>query len=410
MRNDIVNFLELQDYIVEQVSMEKNEKLIIRVHKKKCFKVICKKCDLRSVSVHQYGDWKRKKHGQFQEHLLYVEVKRHRYRCLKCNHVFSEELPHIPLCARHTENFKTASLKYLSKNSFREVCGVYQTGYGSLKKNLYAGVDPMNLSSERMQSLIDQKEIYLGIDGQSFRGLDMVLTIADVVKRNPITILPSEHQKDLDMFIATIPLEIREKVKGVAIDMTRKQLRVIKRSFPHALIVIDHYHVVADALRHVHKMRRILQQVYKESIPLKKEIDKNYEDLTIFEKQKLKNYFKRFPGLEAAYKIKELIRALYRRKSYEEAVVALQDIKSRLLACRNMNMREFHGTLCRWEKEILNYFLCPISNGYTEGLHTKCKLIKRKSYGFRNVQTYVRKLLLGILPFATFYSFTHLLT
>jgi len=199
-------------------------------------------------------------------------------------------------------------------------------------------------------------------------------------------------------------------VKGVAIDMTRKQLRVIKRLFPSALIVIDHYHVVADALRHVHKMRRIIQQVRKVSIPLKKEIDKNYEDLTAIEKTKLKEYFVKYPTLEYAYKIKESIRALYRRKSHPEATVALQEIKSKLLAYQNMDMQELYGTICRWEKEILNYFLCPISNGYTEGLHTKCKLIKRKSYGFTNVQTYIRKLLLGIIPFAAIYSFTHLLT
>ncbi|MCF7795088.1 transposase, partial [Patescibacteria group bacterium] len=38
------------------------------------------------------------------------------------------------------------------------------------------------------------------------------------------------------------------------------------------------------------------------------------------------------------------------------------------------------------------------------GIHNKCKLIKRKSYGFRNVETYVRKLILGIIPFLSIIS------
>ena len=39
-----------------------------------------------------------------------------------------------------------------------------------------------------------------------------------------------------------------------------------------------------------------------------------------------------------------------------------------------------------------------ITNGFTEGCHTKVKLLKRLSYGFRNVEVYRRKMLLGFLP------------
>ncbi|PIT94278.1 hypothetical protein COT98_04500 [Candidatus Falkowbacteria bacterium CG10_big_fil_rev_8_21_14_0_10_39_9] len=67
-------------------------------------------------------------------------------------------------------------------------------------------------------------------------------------------------------------------------------------------------------------------------------------------------------------------------------------------------------TLRNWGTEILNYFNCQITNAYTEELHTKYKLIKRKSFGFRNVETYVRKLILGLFPFAILWSYTHLST
>jgi hypothetical protein len=46
----------------------------------------------------------------------------------------------------------------------------------------------------------------------------------------------------------------------------------------------------------------------------------------------------------------------------------------------------------------------------TEGVHTKIKLPKRLSCGFRNRQMYVRKMLLGLVPLALVLRPPHLLT
>ncbi|OIO46766.1 MAG: hypothetical protein AUJ28_00585 [Parcubacteria group bacterium CG1_02_37_51] len=56
------------------------------------------------------------------------------------------------------------------------------------------------------------------------------------------------------------------------------------------------------------------------------------------------------------------------------------------------------GTLKKWKKPILNYFEHKTTNGFTEGCHTKIKLIKRVSYGFRNIDTYIAKMTLAFLP------------
>jgi transposase len=55
-------------------------------------------------------------------------------------------------------------------------------------------------------------------------------------------------------------------------------------------------------------------------------------------------------------------------------------------------------TLKRWKVYLLNYFEHRTTNAYTEGVHTKMKLLKRASYGLRNIEVYVKKMLLGFLP------------
>jgi len=196
----------------------------------------------------------------------------------------------------------------------------------------------------------------------------------------------------------------------VAMDMTNKHIRLIKKYLPQALIVIDHYHVVSLAIKHMQSIRRTLQSARNIIIPIKRELDKNKEKLTEYEIKKLERYFKMFPEIKTAYLAKEKIRSIYRNNNYQIAKEELEVLINSLMMTNELDLKELARTLTNWKEEILNYFKCRITNAYTEGLHNKCKLIKRKSYGFRNVETYVRKLILGLLPISFILSYTHFFT
>ena len=410
MKNCISKFLEIQGYKIGQIKEINKKELVIKITKKKGYLNKCPECGSLKISRHAQGKYKLKKHSHFQEKLIYLEVKRDRLICLKCRKIFAEELPEIRKYSRSSNNFVKQSLNYLAKNSFNEVGVVNKISYQAMKNNLYNHVNPHELLSEKIKLLSQLDEIFLGLDGQSFRRQDMVLTIAEVRLRELLTILPSELQIDLQRFFEQLPLELRLKVKGVAMDMTNKHWRLIKRYLPNAKIVIDHYHVVSCAIMHLQKVRTTLQNAKHMNIAIKKELEKNREDLDYLEKRKLNRYFKMFPELLEAYVAKEKIRSFYRLANREEAEKYLKILVARLNNSREAELKELGKTLTNWQREILNYFECKITNAYTEGLHTKCKLIKRKSYGFRNVETYVRKLILGLLPFATIWTYTHFST
>jgi transposase len=410
MKNNIINFLELQAYKVKDIQNRNDQELVIEIEKKKKYKDKCPNCHSHKISRHAKGEFKLKKHGHFQEKLIYLKIKRDRLVCLKCRKVFSEQLPNIKKYARNSDNFLKQSLTYLSKNSFNEVGAVNKMGYQSIKNNLYNYVDPFKLLKEKIKLLDKMDDIYLGLDGQSFRGKDMILTVTEVVRKDLLTILPSELQTDLERFLKLLPANIRSKVKGVAMDMTNKHIRLIKKYLPQALIVIDHYHVVSLAIKHMQSIRRTLQSARNIIIPIKRELDKNKEKLTEYEIKKLERYFKMFPEIKTAYLAKEKIRSIYRNNNYQIAKEELEVLINSLMMTNELDLKELARTLTNWKEEILNYFKCRITNAYTEGLHNKCKLIKRKSYGFRNVETYVRKLILGLLPISFILSYTHFFT
>jgi transposase len=57
-------------------------------------------------------------------------------------------------------------------------------------------------------------------------------------------------------------------------------------------------------------------------------------------------------------------------------------------------------SLKSWRDGILNYFSHPVSNAAAEGLNNKIKVIKRRSYGFRDFEYFRLKVLqcAGSLP------------
>ncbi len=65
-----------------------------------------------------------------------------------------------------------------------------------------------------------------------------------------------------------------------------------------------------------------------------------------------------------------------------------------LIACQTSEAAEMvhrGRTLRRWRKYLLSYIEHRTTNAYTEGVHNKIKLLKRASYGLRNIEVYVKK-------------------
>lgn len=50
-------------------------------------------------------------------------------------------------------------------------------------------------------------------------------------------------------------------------------------------------------------------------------------------------------------------------------------------------------TFINWKDEILNSFEYPFSNGYTEGVNNKIKVIKRNAFGIRNFNRFRNRIL-----------------
>ena len=98
------------------------------------------------------------------------------------------------------------------------------------------------------------------------------------------------------------------------------------------------------------------------------------------------------------WRLKEFVRSFYNIKNKQKAELTFKVILDGLEFDNRPRWQSIHKTLIKWQKEMLNYFEYNITNAYTEGVHTRIKLLKRISYGFKNRTNYIAKMTLAFLP------------
>jgi len=264
--------------------------------------------------------------------------------------------------------------------------------YSTLRRLLEREID-----EEALRFIKEEEELFLGIDEHSFRHQDMVHTVTEVRKRKVLGILRDDRIATLKMFLKNIP---QERVKELCIDMKESLRKVAEEVFPKAKVVVDHFHVVADSNRRMDEARKIEQDVLrrkKVKIP-KKIFLIGGEKLSEEQRAKIAELLITYPSLKGFYWAKEKIRELYRQQSREEAAKLLHLIILNLKSEDDGELIRWANTLRRWGEPILNHFDNGTTNGFTEGCNTKIKMLKRVSYGLRNVEVYWRKMLLGFVP------------
>jgi len=208
-------------------------------------------------------------------------------------------------------------------------------------------------------------------------------------------VLPDDSIATLKKQLSLAP---KHKIKEVCIDMKAGYLNAVKRHLPKADVVVDKFHVVSYANKTQDEVRSI---VVGKGWHVRKILFLGKEKMDEKQKRRLEiifDKFKNFPSLYEAYFIKERLRDFYRLPDKQKAKKELLKI---IMFCECSNSRfikDFSKTLKRWEIYVLNYFNNFSTNAFTKRVHTKIKIIKRISFGFKNITNYIAKVTLAFIP------------
>jgi transposase len=392
MSDDIRSLLGLHGYRVLRVSEEGGD-AVVQVEPPAA--AGCTHCGVITTRVHARNPRPSRLLWAFVDgRRIWASLHRRRLWCVDCGRAFTARLPGVAPRARMSVGAQVAILTALRELSFAGLARSHGVSYGQARRAL----ERLPVPWCDWATLVGETgPVSLGIDEHSFRGRDLVLTISCLSSGRLLAILPDRRQATLRAFLRGLPPPVRARIVGACIDLTAGYRAVLRAELSGARIVADRFHVIADANRRLDETRRLEGTETGEALP-RWPLLKGQERLTPRQAEKLAELCARYPTLAEQHWCKERLRELYRAPDRRAAEAHWTRLLVVMEASDDAAVLAWARSLRRWRKEILGYFELPITNGFTEGCHTKIKLLKRLSYGYRNVQVYLRKMLLGFLP------------
>ena len=393
--DNIINLLELEDVSITKTESTQEANLLyleVPLHPHRC-----PSCGTLTHTVHDYRTQKVLDLPLYGK-CTYLLYRKRRYRCPNCGKRFAETNSFLPRYAHTTNRF---------------FLRLYQELHSVVSQKSVA--DRFTTSTTRIQRVLDsvvpslpKLPETLGID--EFKGntnktkYHCILT--DLQTSKPIDILSNRTEASLiHHFRKYQNTGQLENVKFIVIDMWRTYYTVLRQVFPNAIILIDRFHFVRQAVWSLENVRKRIQKELPDSLRvyfkksrtvLLKRSDHLFVNETINEVRQRDRMFEFIPDLKKAYELKEEI--LWMIQEVHDLETARQRLDAWIQKAEDSKIPEFKTAIRayrNWKKPILNAFAYPYSNGITEGCNNKIKVIKRNAFGLRNFDRFRTRILLA---------------
>ena len=134
---------------------------------------------------------------------------------------------------------------------------------------------------------------------------DFVTVVSDVDRSVLLEVIDSHRQTDITEALMQQPVEFREAVREVSVDMWGGFPKVIAQVYPNARLVFDRFHVMRLVIQELNKIRWTIgiKDRHSKYLLLRNRIDLNFE-----QKQELDRVLKKSECLKIAYQFKEEFR------------------------------------------------------------------------------------------------------
>ena len=380
--------LNLQEVIVKKIEKFEN---ITHVHiEMPVTEHICPVCGEKTKYIHDYRCRTIKDLPAFDKNVV-LFYRQRRYCCHSCGKRFAEKNTFVPKYYQLTRRLIN---KILDKTEDVR-------SFTSISKELNISVSTVIRIFDSITYLSpDKLPEAVAID--EFKG-NTGKEKYQVILTNPITgevldILEDRKQGHLIKYLKQYDINNRSEVKFFVSDMWKPYHELGQAFLKNATYLVDKYHYVRQIIWAFERTRKRIQKRYGKEYRL---MFKNSKRILTKRQSKLKpEQQERVDAL--LYVNDELRKAYYLKESFyaildcKERHTAKEMMNEWLYMAQNSQLSEYYqcsNTLINWQKEILNTFEHPYSNGITEGCNNKIKVLKRNAYGYRNFRRFRNRIL-----------------
>jgi transposase len=260
------------------------------------------------------------------------------------------------------------------------------------------------LDPDRLEDLFD-----IGIDEVSWRKQHRYLTlVCDHQRRRVVWGVEGAGEKAADTFFEELGAERSAKVRAISLDMGPGYAKSARKHAPQARICIDSYHVVALATKALDEVRRDYwnelralgdQRAARRFKDARWALLKNPENLTEAQAATYRKLKRAGGAVWLAYTLKEALRAIFTPGlDLDDVTVLIDRFISRATRSRLHPFVRLAQTIAKHREGILAAVRLGITQGRTEALNNKVRLITRRAYGFHSAKAALALVLLTCGP------------
>lgn len=363
------------------------ESLVVDVVARKNSRAVCSGC---STPAPSYDRSKEPRLFQFVPMwglLVFLRYHMRRVDCPRCG-VKVEKVPWADGKSRMTHVYQLFLARWARMLSWKETAAAFRTTWDNVYVSVRAVVD-YGLERRCLEGI---KAI--GVDEiQWRRGHDYLTLVYQIDEgcRRLLYVAEERTVRSLLGFFRNLGPELSSQIRYVCSDMWRPYLKVIRKKAPHALHILDRFHIVANLGKAINEIRagearKMKQEGYEEVLTHTKYCFlKNPENLTEKQELKLSDVLQYDLKSVRAYVLKEAFQHFWTYNSPYWAEWYLNKWCTRAMRSKLEPIKKFVRSLRKHQPLIMNYFKAKkrFSSGVVEGLNRKVNLATRKAYGFR---------------------------
>lgn len=328
------------------------------------------------------------RHESWGQRRVLLELETRKFRCQGCERSFWQRFPGILLRKRSTEPFRRCvAIKHWDGISRRRLG--QREGIGSATVERWFQDFLRLRAAERKSAPCPQ---VLGIDEHFFsRRQGYATTLCDLKNHTVYDVVLGRSEASLEGYFRS--LEGKGLVRVVCMDLASVYRAIVRKHFPHALIVADRFHVIRLINHHFLACWRDLDAAGSKNRGLLSLMRRHRHNLRPDQLEKLTAYLLVHPTLEVIYRFKQrltylLLKKHRTRKQCQALIPRLLRAIYELRQAGLTQLVQLGQTLQSWSQEIVAMWRFTRNNGITEGFHTKMEVLQRQAYAFRNFENY----------------------
>ena len=320
----------------------------------------------------------------------FIVIKTYRIICKGCFRGM-EKLDFILPGERFTERFANYICELCEKMTLKDVARMAMIDWRTAKR-----IDKKKLK-EIFKDLRNIKPIRIGVDEIAHEKGHKYLTIVRDLDAGVIWVGEKRKKETLDQFFKELGKRKSKNITVAVMDMWDPFIKSVKEN-TNAEIVFDKFHIAKKINEAVDKIRK---EEFAKADKEERKMMKHKRFLILYrnknlnkeQEKDLNELMELNKKLYEAYLLKEQVLSIFDRRQKNVALERLQIWKENI---KKSGIEEFRKLLKTFEHYLYgveNYFKHHVTNGASEGYNNKINIIKRRSYGFKDIEYFKLKIL-----------------